>query len=74
MYFFCVCVQYIHYLETVKSVTPSEMRNVYERACNIHLKDKIKPHLSWAVFEEESSKYICLSKVLIFWAPLFWIL
>lgn len=47
-------MRYLHYLETLSTVTPDEMRSVYERACTIHLKDKLKPHLSWANFEEEN--------------------
>uniref|UniRef100_A0A2P2I0P4 Pre-mRNA-processing factor 39-like n=1 Tax=Hirondellea gigas TaxID=1518452 RepID=A0A2P2I0P4_9CRUS len=46
-------MRYLHYLESLSSVSLEEMRSVYERACTIHLKDKIKSHLSWAVFEEE---------------------
>lgn len=29
---------------------------MYARACNIHLKEKMKPHLNWAIFEEEAGK------------------
>ncbi|XP_018016728.1 pre-mRNA-processing factor 39 [Hyalella azteca] len=47
-------MRYLHYLEGQETTTPEELRSVYERACNIHLKDKLKPHLSWATFEEES--------------------
>ena len=46
-------MRYLHYLETLSGVTDEEIRAVYERACNIHLKEKLKPHLSWANFEEE---------------------
>ena len=47
-------MRYLHYLGTLTTVTPEETRAVYERACNIHLRDKIKLHLSWATFEEEN--------------------
>lgn len=47
-------LNYIHYLQTLPTVTPEMLRNVFSRACNIHLKDKIKPQLSWALLEEEA--------------------
>jgi len=46
-------MKYIHYLETLPSADAKEISSVYVRACTIHLDDKIKPHLSWAAFEEE---------------------
>ncbi|KAF2358087.1 Tetratricopeptide-like helical domain [Trinorchestia longiramus] len=47
-------MRYLHYLEGLESVTTEELRGVYKRACTIHLRDKLKPHLSWATFEEEA--------------------
>ena len=48
--------QYIRYLEEIAAGL-SEIREVYQRACNIHLRDKFRPHLSWAAFEEENGEF-----------------
>ena len=40
-------------------------RDVYSRACSIHLKNKPSMHLSWAVFEEKHGEHYieCVCKV-----------
>lgn len=50
-----VILQYIRYLEE-SGAQESEVRAIYQRACLIHLRDKFRPHLSWAAFEEEKGK------------------
>ncbi|XP_042861360.1 pre-mRNA-processing factor 39-like isoform X3 [Penaeus japonicus] len=45
-------MRYIRYLEE-SGAPESEVRAIYQRACHIHLRDKFRPHLSWAAFEEE---------------------
>ena len=40
------------------------VRNIFKRACNIHLPRKATIHLEWAAFEERQGKLIHLS---IFW-------
>ncbi|KAG0717753.1 Pre-mRNA-processing factor 39 [Chionoecetes opilio] len=45
-------MRYIRYLEE-NNGTEEEIRSVYQRACVIHLREKFRPHLSWAAFEEE---------------------
>lgn len=45
-------MRYIRYLEEV-GASESEVKAVYYRACEIHLREKFRPHLSWAAFEEE---------------------
>ncbi|KAG7157552.1 Pre-mRNA-processing factor 39-like 2 [Homarus americanus] len=45
-------MRYIRYLEEV-GAAESEIRSVYQRACVIHLRERFRPHLSWAAFEEE---------------------
>ncbi|XP_064085220.1 pre-mRNA-processing factor 39-like [Macrobrachium nipponense] len=46
-------MRYVRYLEEV-GAGEGEIRAVYHRACDIHLRDKFRPHLSWAAFEEEN--------------------
>ncbi|XP_066962697.1 pre-mRNA-processing factor 39 isoform X2 [Macrobrachium rosenbergii] len=46
-------MRYVRYLEEI-GAGEGEIRAVYHRACNIHLRDKFRPHLSWAAFEEEN--------------------
>jgi len=46
-------LRYIHYLESIPTANENEIRNVYVRACTIHIRDRMKVHLSWALFEEE---------------------
>ncbi|RXG70300.1 Pre-mRNA-processing factor 39 [Armadillidium vulgare] len=48
-------MRYIRYLEEHSS-DEEELRSVYTRACTIHLRDKLRPHLAWASFEEEKGK------------------
>ncbi|XP_071519274.1 pre-mRNA-processing factor 39 isoform X2 [Panulirus ornatus] len=45
-------MRYIRYLEEAVA-GDAEIRSVYQRACIIHLREKFRPHLSWAAFEEE---------------------
>lgn len=45
-------MRYIRYLEE-NGGTEEEIRSVYHRACVIHLREKFRPHLAWAAFEEE---------------------
>lgn len=45
-------MRYIRYLEE-NGGTEDEIRSVYNRACVIHLREKFRPHLAWAAFEEE---------------------
>lgn len=45
-------MRYIRYLEENEG-SEDEIRSVYNRACVIHLREKFRPHLSWAAFEEE---------------------
>ncbi|XP_076063092.1 pre-mRNA-processing factor 39-like isoform X2 [Oratosquilla oratoria] len=46
-------MKYITYLEE-QGCEEDEVRQVYHRACNIHLRDSLKPHLAWAAFEEQN--------------------
>lgn len=46
-------MRYIRYLEEV-GAGESEVRAIYNRACDIHLRDKFRPHLAWSAFEEEN--------------------
>ncbi|XP_068203314.1 pre-mRNA-processing factor 39 isoform X2 [Palaemon carinicauda] len=46
-------MRYVRYLEEI-GAGEGEIRAVYHRACDIHLRDKFRPHLSWAAFEEEN--------------------
>jgi len=45
-------MRYVRYLEE-SSAPETDIRDVYKRACCIHLQAKYRPHLSWAAFEEE---------------------
>ncbi|XP_045596489.1 pre-mRNA-processing factor 39 isoform X2 [Procambarus clarkii] len=45
-------MRYIRYLEEAGAVE-GDIRSVYQRACVIHLRERFRPHLSWAAFEEE---------------------
>ncbi|CAL4099757.1 unnamed protein product [Meganyctiphanes norvegica] len=45
-------MRYVRYLEE-SSAQEEDIRDVYKRACCIHLQAKYRPHLSWAAFEEE---------------------
>ncbi|KAK7078290.1 PRP39 pre-mRNA processing factor 39 [Halocaridina rubra] len=47
-------MRYIRYLEEV-GAAEGEIKAIYSRACEIHLRDKFRPHLSWAAFEEEKN-------------------
>lgn len=58
--------QYIRYLEENEG-TEDEIRSVYHRACVIHLREKFRPHLSWAAFEEEKGISEVLVMVLLVW-------
>jgi len=57
-------LRYIHYLETLESASEDEIRKVYERACTIHLREKMKLQLNWALFEEEKGKIEQAIKIL----------
>ena len=46
--------QYAKYLELQNSI--EGVRNVYRRACDIHLPKKPYIHLAWAAFEERQGK------------------
>lgn len=41
--------QYIKYAESTK---PERVRDIYRRACHMHLKKKPNIHLAWAAYEE----------------------
>ncbi|XP_069945998.1 pre-mRNA-processing factor 39 isoform X2 [Cherax quadricarinatus] len=45
-------MRYVRYLEEA-GAGEEEIRSVYQRACIIHLRERFRPHLSWAAFEEE---------------------
>lgn len=51
-------LQYVHYLEPRGL---EEVRNVYHRACEIHLPYKHSIHLQWALFEEKHGENVSLS-------------
>jgi pre-mRNA-processing factor 39 len=53
----CVCVQYAKYLEQKNSL--DGVRNVYRRACDIHLPKKPYINLAWAAFEERQGNDKC---------------
>jgi pre-mRNA-processing factor 39 len=44
---------WIKYLNYIQPISVDEARDVYSRACNIHLRKKYNIHLKWAAFEEE---------------------
>lgn len=58
--FFSSPLQYIRYLEENEG-SEEEIRSVYHRACIIHLREKFRPHLSWAAFEEEKGIVVLLT-------------
>lgn len=47
-------LQYAKYME---KHNPDIVRNIYKRACNIHLPKKATIHLEWAAFEERQGKF-----------------
>ena len=51
---FCAPLQYANYLEPHSS---EGVRNVYKRACTVHLPKKPSIHLNWAAFEEKQGNF-----------------
>ena len=46
--------QYAKYMEPISA---DGVRNVFRRACTIHLTQKPNLHMAWAAFEERNSEY-----------------
>lgn len=49
-----IWMRYARYME---SVTPSDVRQIFKRACEVHLPHKASVHLMWAAFEEKQKNY-----------------
>jgi hypothetical protein len=54
------CVQYARYLEQRGAGEYDAAREVYRRACTIHLSRKPNPHLAWSAFEEKLGVFVCI--------------
>lgn len=39
----------------MESISPSDVRQIFKRACEIHLPDKANMHMMWAAYEEKQS-------------------